>query len=241
MSTVGKRQAESSTTSHLRASRLGALSLLLALTASSACNGPENQPQPPARGRSDKVAATATTSKPTATVTVKTPPRRPSRKLCPAGEEQPAPGEITESRAVAGAKRPGPLRYGAGRWQWVNVWAAWCKPCKKEMPLLLEWRDQLRADGVPVDLSFLSIDDDEREMTRFMSAQPKKGVRASYWLQTEKARQAWFESIGFDDTPELPVHVLVTPAGKLSCVIKGAMEPSDYPQLARVFKGRQRP
>jgi thiol-disulfide isomerase/thioredoxin len=172
---------------------------------------------------------------------VTAPRQRPARKLGPSGEEQPAPGELTESRSVAGTTKPAPLRYGAGRWQWINVWAAWCKPCKEEMPRLLQWRDRLKAEGVPLDLSFLSIDDDEREMTRFMSSQPQKGVRASYWLKTEKAREAWFESIGFDDTPELPIHALVAPNGKLTCVIKGALEPTDYEQLARVFKGRKVP
>ncbi len=220
-----------------RASRLGPLTLLVALAGHSGCDGPDDPPRPQTR-RSDQVAATGTTSKPKATATVKTPPRRPPRKLCPAREKRPPPEELTKSRAVAGTKKPAPLRYGAGRWQWVNVWAAWCKPCIAEMPRLLQWRDKLRAAGVPVDLSFVSIDDDEREMTRFMSSQPKKGVRASYWLEAEKTREAWFESIGFDDTPELPVHALVAPDGKLTCVIKGALEPSDYDQLAGVFTRR---
>jgi len=217
------------------------LLLLLAASAGSGCDG-SDQPPPP-QGRSDKVAATGKpTAQPSATSTQSPAPRRPAkRKLCPSREELPAPEEISEARSIAGAPQLPALRYGKGRWQWVNLWAAWCKPCKEEMPRLIEWRDQLRAKGVAIDLSFVSIDDDEREMTRFMSSQPKTGVRASYWLETEKTRETWFESVGFDDTPELPIHVLVTPAGKLTCVIKGALEPTDYPQLEALFLGKKGP
>ena len=237
MSNLTHRRTDSSATRHWRANRLS-LTLVVALAGSLGCDGPDNPPRPPTRNRSDQVAATGTTRKPKATATTKTPPPRPPRTLCPATEKRPAPEELTTYRVMAGAKPLAPLRYGAGRWQWINVWAAWCKPCIAEMPRLLQWRNKLQANGVPVDLWFVSIDDDEREMTRFMRSQPKKGIRASYWLETEKGREAWFESIGFDDTPELPVHALVAPDGKLTCVIKGALEPSDYDQLAGVFKGQ---
>ncbi len=214
---------------------------VLAALASTSCDGAD--PSPPTRARSDKVAGTGKpTAQPKATSVPSAPPRLPAtRKLCPSREERPAPEEITETRAVAGTPQLPALRFGKGRWQWVNVWAAWCKPCKAEMPRLIQWRDQLRAKGVAVDLSFVSIDDDEREMTRFMSSQPKTGVRASYWLEAEKAREAWFESVGFDETPELPIHALVTPGGKLTCVIKGALEPGDYPQLEALFLGKKGP
>ena len=23
---------------------------------------------------------------------------------------------------------------------WLNLWATWCKPCLREMPVLLDWR-----------------------------------------------------------------------------------------------------
>jgi len=214
--------------------------VLLGAALSSGCDTAE---PPPSRGRSDKVTASGTaTAKARASASASAAkPAPPRRQLCPSRELQPAPGKIAAARSVTGAPQLPALRFGKGRWQWLNVWAAWCKPCKEEMPRLIEWRDKLRATGVPLDLIFLSIDDDEREMMRFMRAQPKTGVRASYWLEAEDDRAKWFESIGFDDTPELPVHALVSPAGKLTCVIKGAMNPSDYPQLAAVFTGKDKP
>lgn len=162
---------------------------------------------------------------------------KPPRDLCVGQEERDPPGELAIGRAVGEAKKPTKLAYGAGRWVWVNVWAAWCEPCKKEMPMLLEWRDKLRKDGVKLELVFVSIDDDERELDRFLESQPASGVRASYWLKSEEAQEKWFESVGFDDTPELPIHAFVSPNAKTACVVKGAVDKGDYTVIARMFRG----
>jgi len=163
-------------------------------------------------------------------------PKKP-RKLCVGQGERDTPEIVGESRAAKGATAPPPMVYGKGKWVWLNVWAAWCEPCKEEMPTILKWRDELKAAGVPIEVAFISIDDDEREMDRFLSSQPDKGVRASYWLR-ESDRDKWFESIGMDDTPQLPVHALVTPKGKLACTIQGAIETDDYDVLKAFFQGR---
>jgi thiol-disulfide isomerase/thioredoxin len=155
--------------------------------------------------------------------------------FCKDTTERDKPPGIPDARAAAGATKAGELRYGGGRWVWVNVWAAWCGPCKEEMPRLIAWRDQLKAEGVSVELAFVSIDDDERELERFLAAQPDKGARASWWLPEEDARAAWFKAIGFDELPQLPVHAFVSPAGKVTCTITGALEPADYPALKKLF------
>lgn len=188
-------------------------------------------------GRANQVAAkkTAEPDPPGARPAPLPKPRREPRKLCAGQTARDAPGEIDVARSVDGAD-PRPLRYG-GRWVWVNVWAAWCKPCKEEMPILLSWRSKLEQDeNVKVELAFVSIDDDEREMRRFLDSQPKTGVRASYWIEQEDARESWFSSIGFDEAPQLPVHALVDPAGKLACVIEGAVEQDDYPAVVSFLK-----
>jgi thiol-disulfide isomerase/thioredoxin len=180
-------------------------------------------------------APSGKTSVPTAKASIA--PHR-TGPLCEEMIERDKPPSIPDARAVGSAAKPAELKYDGGRWTWVNVWAAWCGPCKEEMPRLLAWRDQLKAEGVKIELAFVSIDDDERELTRFLEAQPEKGVRSSWWLPAEDARAKWFSAIGFDDLPQLPVHAFINPAGKLTCTVTGALDPPDYPALQKVFARR---
>jgi thiol-disulfide isomerase/thioredoxin len=194
-----------------------------------------NTPKPGARSES----VTAKTGQPAPPASARPAPMarptKPPRKLCDGQTLRDPPKTIEAARSIEGTPSLPPLRYGEGKWIWVNVWAAWCKPCKDEIPVLVKWREKLRAAGAKLDIAFVSLDDDQREMKRFMKTQPEGGLRASYWLVSDEERDAWFESVGFEDTPQLPLHALVNPEGKLACVIKGAVEHSDYPALAALF------
>lgn len=162
-------------------------------------------------------------------------PAKRKRILCKGQSPREAPEGFDVARAAEGQAAPAPLKLG-GRWVWINVWAAWCEPCKEEMPMLIAWRDKLAASGVKLELAFVSIDDDERELTRFLAKQPANGVRASYWMQNEDGREKWFASIGFEEEPPLPVHAFVSPDGKLACVEAGALNPGDFSALAALMR-----
>lgn len=127
------------------------------------------------------------------------------------------------------------IRVGRGKWVWVNLWAAWCAPCKDELPLLFEWRDKL---GDKLEFVFVSLDDDERQFLRFLQGQPSNGLRASYWLPEGKTRMAWLKAAGVEATPELPVQILVNPAGKIHCIIEGAVEPQDLVSVRKLLSSR---
>ncbi|HSN96845.1 MAG TPA: TlpA disulfide reductase family protein, partial [Candidatus Nanopelagicales bacterium] len=128
--------------------------------------------------------------------------------------------------------------FGVGKWVWLNFWAAWCKPCKEEMPRLLGWQQKLRSSGVLIDLVFVSLDDDERQLDRFLQDQPGHGVRASYWLPDGPGRTGWLTGLGLKETPDLPVHAIVAPSGQVTCTIAGAVEDSDYPGIAAFLGAR---
>lgn len=196
-------------------------------------------PAPAARReRTNAIAGSVSKPGPTPSPTASAPAasaRRAPRKLCTGQAEGDTPDTLDLARAAGGATPPPALKIG-GRWVWINVWAAWCEPCKKEMPMLLAWRDRLKASGVDLQLAFVSIDDDERELTRFLDKQPATGVRASYWLMGEGTRTTWFESIGYTQEPTLPVHAFVNPRGKLACRVDGVLEPPDYASLERLLR-----
>jgi thiol-disulfide isomerase/thioredoxin len=190
---------------------------------------------PPTSGRSNVVVATKDAGVAATTVTASARPvAAQDRKLC-AGQAapRPAPKGALKTASAPGATAPAAtIPFGAGKWVWLNLWAAWCVPCKEEMPRLIAWQSKLSAAGVLLDLAFISIDDDERQLSRFLEAQPSAGVRASYWLPEGPARGQWFGALGLKETTQLPAHALVAPSGQIVCVIEGAVEDGDYPALA---------
>jgi len=228
-------------TSSLTGAALGVGLLPLALAA---CDPPKNDlPAPPTTGRSNAVAAgdagatqkPAVIAPPTAAVTAPSAPRQ----LCATREQRPPPkGPIRTASAPGVAAPEASIPFGAGKWIWINLWAAWCGPCKEEMPRLLAWREKLRQSGVLVDLAFVSVDDDERQLGRFLETQPAAGVRASYWLPEGTTRTTWLAALGVKESPELPVQALVSPSGQVACVVQGAVEERDYPALASFLGAR---
>lgn len=201
-----------------------------------------SQPAPPTPGGGRDVAI-LTTAKPTATAaTPTTTAKAPStpRALC-AG---PPPGRTAPKGSPSVSTAPGapavaPVAFGVGKWTWVNFWAAWCGPCKEEIPRLLGFRDKLAAAGVAVDLAFVSLDDDERQLQRFLEGQPATGVRSTNWLPEGATRTGWLTALGLREPPDLPVQVLVAPSGQVACVVQGAIEDADYEPLKAFFQGKR--
>ena len=220
---------------------------LAAALALAACDEPKGDlpPPPPTSGRSNAVAAVgdagaspAHAPGATAARAAAAAPSGPPRQLCAGQSPRPAPKAAVKSASAPGAAPPPALAIGAGKWVWVNLWAAWCVPCREEMPRLLAWQDKLRAAGVLFDLAFVSLDDDERQLQRFLEGQTDKGVRATHWLPEGAPRTAFLGPLGLGEMPTLPAHAIIAPSGQLECVIQGAVEDRDYPAIASLLGAR---
>lgn len=131
--------------------------------------------------------------------------------------------------------RTGPATPGTP-WTWVNVWAVWCKPCKAEMPLLSSWANTVRGRGGALRVMFLSVDDDERQLSRFMKARGAGLVGEFLWVEEETARTRFYRALNTGDSPTLPVHALLDPEGRLRCVRVGSVEGRDLEEAARRFR-----
>ena len=221
---------------------VGRLSALTLALWAMGCDAASNNPPPPVPGRSNAVTApsNATTVASSVAASAKPATSAAPKKLCVDQPPRSAPkGAVKTASAAGTAALPSSISFGVGKWVWVNLWAAWCGPCKEEMPRIINFHSRLRTAGVMVDLAFVSLDDDERQLQRFLEAQPEAGVRASYWLPEGSGRDTWVQALGVKNASELPVHALVAPSGQVACLIQGAVEDSDYAAIAKIMGSAQ--
>lgn len=137
-------------------------------------------------------------------------------------------GQGTSSLPFAGGAIP------SGSLTWVNLWAAWCEPCKKELPLLQKWKRDLAKKGVSLELVFVSIDDDQRQLTQFLERNPAS-LSSTYWLEEGPMRDAWLKKAEISADPRLPVHLLVNHGGDVFCQIDGAIEENDFAEVEKML------
>jgi thiol-disulfide isomerase/thioredoxin len=166
-------------------------------------------------------------------------PKAP-RKLCGGHLGKSGPGLPTEAptRRSATGERELPEQIATGgHYTWINFWAAWCAPCKEEIPRLLSWENKLEASGIPLKVVFVSLDDDERQLTSFLDKQPANGLRSTYWLPDGVKRTDWLKAVNVKPDVELPVQLLLDKAGHVRCTIAGAVDDSDYEPLRGLLNG----
>ena len=216
------------------------LCLLISAGGAASCRDDASQAAARAasRERSEVVAAKgeAPETKASSAVTAPPSPSAP-RKLCD-GQTGKAGRDLTKKplarKGAPGAKLPASV-LPSGRWLWINLWAAWCAPCKEEMPRIAAFAPRLAQAGQDVTLAFVSLDDDERQLEQFLAADGDGHPRATYWLRDGRERDEWLTAMGLPKAPDLPVQVLVDPRGKVRCTVHGAVEDRDFPEIAGTF------
>ena len=178
-----------------------------------------------------------------ATIPVATEPTAPKKprslcsgKMADTGRAFPRK-HVSRAAGKDAAALPESHTVGAGKWTWVNFWAAWCAPCKEEIPRLLGFEKKLAAVSAPFRLSFVSLDDDDRQLSDFLDTQPAAGLHASYWLKEGNEREDWLKAAGENPDSPLPFHLLVDPKGKIRCAIDGAIEDADYAEISTIVSG----
>jgi len=118
-------------------------------------------------------------------------------------------------------------------WKWVNIWASWCKPCKEEMPMLAEF---FAKNSKKVELIFLSVDDDERELNSYMAKDGRALEGSFLWVEEPNEREAFYRLLGLKEAPALPVHVVLDPTNQVRCVRLGTIDSKSLEEAKEQFK-----
>jgi thiol-disulfide isomerase/thioredoxin len=207
------------------------------------CDDKEKNPPAPPKERAQAVqVASAVATMPTTPPTVAAPtPVRARSVICAQqlGQQGKDAPKSPVSRAGKDGSLPEKMPFGNGAWTWINLWAAWCVPCKEEMPMLRSWQAKTAGERVPLKVLFVSLDDDARQLDTFLGSQAETGTQSTYWLRDGKERAAWLKEVGYASDPELPAHVLVDPDGKIRCRQQGAVEESDFREVLKILRGER--
>ncbi|MFH1568462.1 MAG: TlpA disulfide reductase family protein [Gemmatimonadota bacterium] len=138
---------------------------------------------------------------------------------------------------LAPARGPGPApAMAGGRWVWINFWATWCGPCRREMPMLEEWRAQLVQAGVPVDLWYVSLDESPDDLQRFLRQNPRTAPDPSWRLTAPDQLGRWIQQWSPAGAAGIPVHVMVDPQRRVRCIHVGETREGDYPFVRALFE-----
>jgi len=122
-----------------------------------------------------------------------------------------------------------PAALPAGKRVWVNLWATWCQPCLREMPLLLKWQSDLRKDGVDVDVLLLSLDEDGDAYAKFLAEHKELAAAKVGRVASQSVYEQWVKSFVKDPATPIPLHLLAGADGNTRCVRGGSLREGDYP------------
>jgi thiol-disulfide isomerase/thioredoxin len=214
---------------------MGRLSALTAALIAVSCNDPSKGSS---GGRSEQVVTSATASASSSAASVAPEHVAPRGPLC----DRSITGRILPKSSAAFvdstgtvSDRPG-IAWDGKRFHWVSFFASWCGPCKEEIPRIQRFAKKLEASGVPVDVQYVSIDDDLRQLTAFLAQQPEGGLKSAYWLKDGAPRNVWMASLKMKSEPPLPEHAIFDGRANLKCFVSGAIEEGDYAELALALK-----
>ena len=117
---------------------------------------------------------------------------------------------------------------------WVNFWATWCKPCVDEIPQLRAFEQRLAKEGHPLELIFVSVDEDAEKMKHFVSERAEYDI-GSARVTDKNQFDKWLAHLGDVKASAVPIQILAK-KGRANCVRGGAVDSTHYPTVKLLVK-----
>ncbi len=92
-----------------------------------------------------------------------------------------------------------------GKWIYVDVWATWCSPCRKEIPVLKELEEEFK--GQDVVFMSISVDRSPEPWKKMVKAEELKGVQV--WAGQNQVINNFYKVSG------IPRFMIFDPQGKI--------------------------
>lgn len=127
------------------------------------------------------------------------------------------------------------LRVPPSTWVWLNLWATWCKPCVRELPLIVTFGEHLRSEGVTIENWYLSLDQPGPELQQLVRRHPVLAGVHSMRVSAPDELDAWIERYGLKAGTAIPITIIVAPNGKVRCVRAGSIAEGDYARVRAVL------
>jgi len=100
-----------------------------------------------------------------------------------------------------------------GQWLFVNVWATWCEPCRKELPWLQTMANQFDAKLFSVQL--ISIDTDLNLVKEFLL---QYDINLPVYISTQQEVERLLNNTTY------PISYLINPHGRIVKTYSGVKE-----------------
>ncbi len=107
----------------------------------------------------------------------------------------------------------------------LNIWATWCEPCKRELPVLEQLHEQRAADGLRLIGVSVDAQGEERAVRSFAT---EYGLTYPIWLDPSERVTATFLAVG------VPASYLIARDGTLLWRHVGPIREND-PELTRLL------
>ena len=122
------------------------------------------------------------------------------------------------------------VKQHAGKVILMDIWAAWCEPCREEMPDLVKLSKELRTKGV----AYVTVTiDSPGELSYAEKFLHKNLVPFPSYYRKAKDEDAWVRNVSPQWTGTLPALFLYDRSGKLARTFIGSQPPGTIEAAVR--------